>query len=210
MTAKPSARLARPEPDPRQLTASEPVPESPGPTALGARRRLRALAARSWTPGAIESQTGMPAALISHWTEGRGTISPDLADAITGVFNRLWDRDPPDATAEERRAAEKARARAVTGRWAPPLAWDDDKIDLPDGKPELGWRPTSRTTRRRADLMEDAEYVRENDGYRQASVAQVAMRLGVSRDCLLQAYVRTKRQAARSADSESPREAEAS
>jgi hypothetical protein len=124
------------------------------------------------------------------------------------VYDHLWNRDPPSGTPEERQAGQEARFRAIAGRRAPPLAWDDDKIDLPDGKPEPGWKPSNRTTRRRVDLMEDAEFVRQNDGYRQASVAQVAMRLGVTRDCLEQAYTRTRRQAARAAG-EVQREAEA-
>jgi hypothetical protein len=56
--------------------------------------------------------------------------------------------------------------------------------------------------------MEDAEYVRQNDGYRQASGAQVAMRLGVTRDCLEQAYTRTRRQAVSAAAREVQAEAE--
>jgi hypothetical protein len=125
------------------------------------------------------------------------------------VDDQLWSRDPPSGTAEERQAGQEARSRAIAGRWAPPLAWDDDKIDRPGGKPERGWKPSNRSTRRRVDLMEDAEFVRQNDGYRQASVVQVAMRLGVTRDCLEQAYSRARRQAARAAAREVQREAAA-
>ena len=72
----------------------------------------------------------------------------------------------------------------------PPQAWDDDQIDLADAQPEHRWKPTGSTQKRAVDLVEDAEFVRSNDGYLQASVPEVAARLGVSPDRLSQAYSR--------------------
>ena len=35
--------------------------------------------------------------------------------------------------------SEATRAHAVTRGWAPPLAWDDDQIDMADGQPARNW-----------------------------------------------------------------------
>ncbi len=44
--------------------------------------------------------------------------------------------------------------------------------------------PANGISRRAADLVEDAEFVREHDGYQDATMSQVAMRLGIKRDRL--------------------------
>jgi hypothetical protein len=183
------------------------------PSAIGARRRLRALAARSWSPQAIERSTGLPAlvteTVIGPSSRGASRVNPALARTVAAVYDQLWDRDPPTETAAERQVAEVSRARAVSRGWAPPLAWDDDQIDLDDGQPAPKWKPCKRTTRRAIDLVEDAEFVRQHDGYRDASIGQIAMRLGVSRDCLEHAHVRARRYAVRTADQGLEVEAEA-
>jgi hypothetical protein len=189
--------------DPRQVQPGEPrlealrSPVSPSP--VGTRRRLQALAARSWTPEAVEKETGIPARLIRRELDGYDDLAPELAGHIAGEYDRLWDREPPAATAKDRRAADEIAAEAASRGWAPPMAWDDDRIDLPGGGPERGWRPRPMVYLKSRDLVEDAEFVRETNGLREASVAEVAARLGVKRDRLEQAYVRTRRYAARNA-----------
>ena len=66
----------------------------------------------------------------------------------------------------------------------------------PDGRPSPDWKPRNRTTRRAVDVVEDAQFVRDHGGYRDADNTQIAMRLGVSRDRLDQAYCRARRYAA--------------
>jgi transcriptional regulator with XRE-family HTH domain len=178
------------------------------PSARGAQRRLRALAAISWSPQAIEQETGLSALLVSSVLESHRNLSPDLAETIAAAYDRLWDCDPPVATSNQLQAAETARSLAARKGWAPPLAWDDDQLDIPEGRPSLGWRRRNRTSRRAIDLVEDAEFVRERGGYHDAGIAQVAMRLGVSRDRLEHAYARARSYAARSATAEGQVEAE--
>ena len=72
--------------------------------------------------------------------------------------------------------------------------------DRPRRQPARKWKPGKRTTRRAIDLVEDAEFVRQHGGYGGASIGQIAMRLGVSRDCLEQAHARARRYAARTTD----------
>jgi DNA-binding transcriptional regulator YdaS (Cro superfamily) len=58
------------------------------------------------------------------------------------------------------------------------------------------------------DIVEDAQFVRDHGGYRHADNTQIAMRLGVSRDQLDQAYSRARRYAARNATADAEAEAE--
>ena len=176
-------------------------------SAVGAQRRLRALAARSWSPRAIEKETGIPAWLIKRELDGHDDLAPNLAGAVAAAYDRLWDRRPPALTRADREAASATAARAARRGWAPPMAWDDDQIDLPDGRPARDWR-RHRGSYRAADLVEDAEFVRKHGGYRDASTTQVAMRLGIRRDRLDQAYTRARRYAARSAADQSAARAE--
>jgi len=168
------------------------------PTTLGVRRRLRALTARSWSPQAIADQTGIPAPLISSQLgKNPRHLTPDQSLAIVNAYDKIWDHDPPARTHDQREACELARSRAASRGWAPPQAWDDAQIDHPDGRPSPDWKPRNRTTRRAVDIVEDAQFVRDHGGYRGADNTQIAMRLGVSRDQLDQAYCRARRYADR-------------
>jgi hypothetical protein len=171
----------------------------PQPSPEGTRRRLQALAARSWSPQALEKETGIAARLIRRELDGHDELAQKLAGDIAATYDRLWDRQPPNATAADRRAAAETTAHAARSGWAPPMAWDDDRIDLPDAQPEPGWRPGPRVRQRAVDIAEDAEFVRANNGLRDATMAEVAQRLGIRRDHLEQSTIRARRYAARSA-----------
>lgn len=166
---------------------------------VGTRRRLRALAARSWTPAAIGKESGIPAVVIGRELDGQDVIGPEMAGRVAAIYDRLWDRRPPAATTAEREAAAQIMARADRSGWAPPAAWDDDLIDLPCALPAAGWRPGSGRHRRAADIVEDAEFVRRHDGLQDATLREVAMRLGIRRERLEKAYIRARQYAARSA-----------
>jgi hypothetical protein len=178
----------------------------PEPTAAGTLRRLRALAARSWSPREIEYQTGLSAMHISTWLEDRGAITAQDARAVAAAYDRLWNLDPPCITEQQRRDARAAGERAARSGWAPPLAWDDDQIDLPAARPAPGWKP-HRSTIRAADLVEDADFIRQNGGYQDAPMSVLGMRLGVSGNRLEQAHVRARRYAARQAAAQAEAEA---
>jgi hypothetical protein len=163
------------------------VPEA---TPIGAVRRIRALASRGWSPAAIERETGFPAHVAARALSYPDAVSSRHTAAAAAAYERLWNRRPPQATAAEQRAAEAIRERAH--RYAPPLAWDDDQLDLPEGRPADGWRRGTGKARRAADLAEDAAFVREHGGYRHAPVSEVAMRLGVTRPALEKALSRVR------------------
>lgn len=174
-------------------------PMKPEPSPAGTRRRLQALAARSWSPRAIEKETGIAAQLIRRELDGYDELAPEMAEDVAAAYDRLWDQRPPDATAADRRAAAETAALAARSSWAPPMAWDDDRIDLPGARPEPGWRPGPRVRRRAVDIAEDAEFLRKYAGLRDATKREVATRLGIERDNLEQATIRARRYAARRA-----------
>jgi hypothetical protein len=129
-------------------------------------------------------------------------LTPDQRLAIANAYDKIWDHDAPARTRDQREACELARSHAASRGWAPPQAWDDAQIDYPDGRPSPDWKPRNRTSRRAVDIVEDAQFVRDHGGYRDADNTQIAMRLGVSRDQLDQAYCRTRRYAARNASAD--------
>ena len=163
--------------------------------------RLRALAARAWSPEAIAEETGLPASLIRREMDGHEDLVPGIDTTIAAAYDRVWDRDPPSGTRLEREAAQTAAERAIRSGWAPPMAWDDDLIDLPAGRPAEGWRPRRKLYQRAVDIVEDAEFVREQGGYRQSGLTEVALRLGIKRDRLDQAYRRARRYSSRDSTS---------
>lgn len=162
----------------------------PEPTGWGTQRRLMALASRGWSPDTIQAATGIPAADLAAAIRDRRETWPSLNRRVAVAYNQLWNRQPRRATPRDQAQADAARVQAQRRGWAPPMAWDDDIIDLPDGQPSAGWEPSTRTTHRTADLVEDAAFVREHGGYRQATMRQVAERLGVTLAVLAKAHER--------------------
>jgi hypothetical protein len=146
--------------------------------------------ARAWPLEAIAQHAGIEAASIERLL-ARRKATPEQVRRIADVYERLWDQLPPLGTAAQRQAADDALARARRSRWAPPMAWDDDVLDDPAGRPAPGWRPRRSSQYRSAELAEDARFVRKYGGYRHASITQIAMRLGVSESQLDKACRRT-------------------
>jgi len=179
-----------------------------GPSAVGTRRRLRALAARSWSPRALEKETGIPARVIRRALDGYDDLAPNLSAVVEAAYDRLWHLRPPAETAADQRDAEATAAHAARKGWAPPLAWDDDLIDLPDARPAVGWRRRPSSQRRAVDLVEDVEFLRTRGGYRDAGMDLIAMRLGITRNRIDKAYERARSYAARDAARRAGREAE--
>ena len=74
------------------------------------------------------------------------TISPQLRDAITDLYDAWWDKRAPGRT---RAAPTLARNRAIAGNWCAAAALDDDQLD--DSRatgPEYGRKPAAGTVRR--------------------------------------------------------------
>ena len=156
------------------------------PTAVGAMRRLRALHARGWTADTIEQATGFPARITSVTLVHASRITPEHVRQAAVVYDRLWNQPPPAGTVQDPVIASRAR------HWPPPLGWDDDVIDRPDGRPADGWRRTASPQRRVEHVAEDVAFVREHGGYQHATLAQIAMRLGYTRAAVDKALSRAR------------------
>jgi len=111
--------------------------------AIGARRRVRALAAIGWPSAYVAAQLGISkAALLS--TIKRERISARTAVAIDEVFRRLQMTQGP---------SEAARRKARFYGWVPPLAWDESTIDDPDAEPDCGGRVSNSFVDRYLDAV---------------------------------------------------------
>ena len=146
--------------------------------AIGARRRAEALAALGWSMTWQAQQLGKATANYC------GEISKTRVSYPTWVAVRdLYDRHcmtPGPST----KAASIAKARG----WAPPLAWDDETIDDPTATPDLG---DSHAPGGKRVHLEDIEWLLEDQPM--ATAAQLADRLGVTKDAVQQACRRADR-----------------
>lgn len=122
-----------------------PVPD--GPVASwgrvdgdGPRRRVQALAAIGWPMAWQAEQVGMHPKMLQRFVRGRSRISAVYAARIRDLYDRYWDRGP-----EPSRYVSVARTVARRNGWLPPMAWDDDLIDLPE--PDLEAELQRRVTR---------------------------------------------------------------
>lgn len=102
------------------------------PDATGTARRLQALAALGWPPSVLARRIGVSRSTFEHIVKGHiQRTSAGVVAAVSDLYEEL-SMTPGPSDHWRRIAADKG--------WAPPLAWDDDTIDDPDAKPDLGQR----------------------------------------------------------------------
>jgi hypothetical protein len=125
--------------------ASSTVPR-PRLAAGGSRLRLRALHVMGHGSARIARALGAREMTIRRLTRGdASSVSPQLRDAITDLYDAWWDKRAPERCRAERAAATLARRRAIAGNWCAPAALDDDKLDTPGYRPRSRWRPATGT-----------------------------------------------------------------
>jgi hypothetical protein len=141
-----------PTPDPTPARPSRPRPltsrDLPAGKvdAGGTRLRLRALHVMGHGCSRIARALGTRRTTIQDLVSGQArTLSPQLRDAITGLYEAWWDKRAPERTRAERTAATVARRRAITGNWCAPAALNEDKLDNPGYRPRYGYRPATGT-----------------------------------------------------------------
>lgn len=120
--------------------------------ATGTRRRLQALVATGWSISKLADRLGWTPANLARLIKSERTIVA-TARAVRALYDELWNHAPPEDTHRDRIAASRARNYARANGWVPPLAWDDDRIDDPDARPDLG-AETSRTDALAEDVYE--------------------------------------------------------
>ena len=112
----------------------------------GTRLRLRALHVMGHGSARIARAAGVREMTIRALVRGDArTISPQLRDTITAVYDAWWDKRAPERTRAERGAATTARKRAIAGNWCAAAALDDDQLDIPGYRPRQGWKPATGT-----------------------------------------------------------------
>lgn len=162
----------------------------------GTRRRLQALHATGWTWAEIGRElgcTGQNVRCIVEQVEARnGHVTAATARTVRDLYDRAWQGPPTPANGYQVGEQNRARRRATARGWPPPLAWDDDSIDDPAATPHATTSRSVHTRNRPAEhLAEDVGFVLDADPF--ATGAQVAARLGVTRDAVAQALKRTDR-----------------
>jgi len=180
-----------------RILAVDPGTATPAPGVLvdatGTRRRLQALVAAGWSQARLAGSLGMTGANFGTMLHSGGQVTAARAGEVRDLYDRMWNRPPPQATRHEKIAASRARSYAAGQGWPVPLGWDEEALDDPHGKPAEGWRRGSRHTHRSADLTEDYRELARREGYTRE---HAAARLGVSLTTLENAILRTQRREA--------------
>ena len=170
----------------------------------GTRLRLRALHVMGHGSARIARAVGVQQKTIAKLVRGHTTtISPQLRDAITAVYETWWDKRAPARTRFERRAATVARKRAIAGNWCAAAALDDDLLDTPAYRPCWGWKPATGTgtapdicppalQQKEGRMPDDERFtwgfilevldVMERHGYRRSDNEHTGQALGLIRD----------------------------
>jgi hypothetical protein len=188
---KPPARHVRPEVA-RKILAVQPGP-LPGSGLVGSTgtlRRLQALVAIGWSQRQLAA--ALPMKQQNFVILMRGTqVRAATAVIVRELYDRLWDKTPPEDGPRAPVTARHARAYAAARDWAPPLAWDDDTIDDPSALAAC-WRRPAASRWRSADLADDAAELAALGYSRQLA----AERLGVTKAALEKALERARDAAA--------------
>ena len=154
--------------------------------ALGAQRRIQALACMGWSHSLLAARLGLNAGNF-HRVLRQEQIRPTTHWAVVALFDTLWNVAPPEATPHEKAAVTRARAHARENGWHAPLAWDD--IDNDEAPAEGEHVAVDELA---VALAVDGENVRLTYAERRPAVAalnarrmtdpEIAERLGLNQD----------------------------
>lgn len=114
--------------------------------AIGTTRRLQALVAIGYNQEQLCEIVGTDRSSLSLLIRGKiPRIQIKTAQMVTEAYDRI-SMTPGTSHA--------ARARAHRKGWVPPLAWDDDEIDDPTARPDIGKHHRVTYTERYRELRE--------------------------------------------------------
>lgn len=146
-------------------------------SAIGTTRRLRALIAAGYTPSMLSRELGIALtnayALFGHCDD----VPPVIAQAVADLFDRLEMIPGP---------SDRARELAHKLAWAPPLAWDQDRIDDADTHP-------APAATKHASFPERYRELRELGVHDESAIAR---RLGMKVDSLQRQLARYRKEVA--------------
>jgi hypothetical protein len=106
--------------------------------ATGSHRRLQALVALGFSLRMLADYSGYGRGYFKAIL-ARDQIRENTAQAITELYDKLWDKKPIPVTTAEKHSVTKAKQIAAAKGWLPPMAWDDDKIDDPKSRAHHNW-----------------------------------------------------------------------
>lgn len=149
---------------------------APGQTvnATGTRRRTQALIAIGWS---LSEQARRVGRTVSNhkYVLTAPTVQLRTAQTVAALYDELSATTPVPGP-----SATRARRWAQREGWAPPLAWDDDTIDDPDARPDLGDTDTDLIDEVAIERALEGERIRLTDAELEHAVA-VGLVRGMSR-----------------------------
>jgi transposase len=104
----------------------------------GTHRRIQALMANGWPQLRLGPHFGLHPVYVNAILR-QPSIYGTTAVAVAAAYDRLWNQDPRQHGVSAG-TYKKIRNLARANGWVPPAAWDDDAIDDPNAKPDLGDR----------------------------------------------------------------------
>lgn len=97
---------------------------------IGVARRLQALAAVGWASGDLAPLLGTYDSDVMRWRRAeRPMVTAAVHARVAALYDELWDKPPTG------RYIKKVINLARREGYAPPLAWDDDRLDDPTAQP---------------------------------------------------------------------------
>lgn len=106
---------------------------------VGTTRRLQALVAAGWSQSRLATPLGVTVQDINTLVHNHHEqVTRSTADRVAALYERCWRGPQPAASRFEQSGITRARNTATRYGWAPPMAWDDDTIDDPTARPDVG------------------------------------------------------------------------
>lgn len=99
--------------------------------AIGTQRRLQALATLGWSASLVGRELGVSGQRMRQIAAAE-QVALETAEKVKTVYDKLWATPAPFVA-----SAGRTIARARRLKFQPPMAWDDDSIDIPDAKPAV-------------------------------------------------------------------------
>jgi hypothetical protein len=145
---------------------------------IGSTRRLRALVAAGYTPSMLSRELGIEPMKAYELFGHRDDMPAAIGQAVADLFDRLEMTPGPSG---------RARALAHKLGWAPPLAWDEDRIDDDAAHPSRAADKHVRFPERYRELLELGVH----------EESAIARRLGMKVDSLQRQMARYREEIAK-------------
>lgn len=98
-------------------------------SSVGLRRRIQALACLGWSMYDLSQRLGVSRENVRQWML-HDEVYRSTHETVCALYDELSMTLAPTDTPTRRQVVGKVRKRAERAGWLPPLAWDDDSIDV--------------------------------------------------------------------------------